>query len=97
LLLVPERRLFATKWFWFAAAVALLLALPNVIWQYQRHFPTLEDLQNVKATHKNIELLPLPFIGQQIMMLNPFSALVWIAGLGFLLFHRKGNVFAPLG
>jgi len=27
-----------------------------VIWQYQRHFPTLEDLQNVKATHKNIEL-----------------------------------------
>jgi 4-amino-4-deoxy-L-arabinose transferase-like glycosyltransferase len=97
LLLVPERRLFASKWFWFAAAIALLLALPNVIWQYQHHFPTLEDLQNVKATHKNIELLPLPFIGQQIMMLNPFSALVWTAGLGFLLFHREGKRLRALG
>ena len=26
------RRLIATRWFWMAAAVALLLALPNAIW-----------------------------------------------------------------
>jgi 4-amino-4-deoxy-L-arabinose transferase-like glycosyltransferase len=97
MLVVPERRLFATKWFWFAGAIALLLALPNALWQYQHHFPTLEDLQNVKATHKNIELLPLPFIRQQIMMLNPFSALVWIAGLGFLLFRQEGKRFRALG
>jgi Dolichyl-phosphate-mannose-protein mannosyltransferase len=48
LLLSPQRRLLATKWFWFAA------------WQYLHHFPTLEDLRNVKATHKNIELPRFP-------------------------------------
>jgi hypothetical protein len=40
------------------------------------HFPTLEDLRNVKAIHKNVELPPLPFIGQQIRVLAPVSALV---------------------
>jgi 4-amino-4-deoxy-L-arabinose transferase-like glycosyltransferase len=82
------RRLIATRWFWMAAAVALLLALPNAIWQYQNHFPTLEDLRNVKALHKNVELPPLPFLWQQVMMLLPVTALVWIPGLGFLLFGR---------
>jgi hypothetical protein len=91
LLLSSDRRLFATKWFWLAAAIALVIALPNVIWEYLHHFPTLEDLRNVKATHKNIELPPVAFFGQQIMMLSPFSAVVWIAGLAFLLFGRSRN------
>ena len=97
LLLTPQRKLFATKWFWIAAAIAFAICLPNVIWQYTHHFPTLEDLRNVKATHKNIELPPLPFIKQQIMMLNPITDLVWIAGLAFLLFHRSMRQFRFLG
>lgn len=60
LLLSPQRRLLATKWFWLAAAVNFCIALPNVVWQYLHHFPTLEDLRNVKATHKNIEFLQFP-------------------------------------
>ena len=70
LLATSDRRLLASRWFWIAAAIALLIALPNVIWQYQHGFPTLEDLRNVKATHKNIELPPGLFLLQQIMMLN---------------------------
>jgi Dolichyl-phosphate-mannose-protein mannosyltransferase len=81
LLRTPQRRLFASKWFWVAAAIALLIALPNFLWQVQHHFPTLEDLRNVKTTHKNIELPPLPFIGAQVLMLNPLHALVWLPGL----------------
>jgi hypothetical protein len=97
LLATSERRLLAGKWFWIAAAIAFSIALPNVLWQYAHHFPTLQDLRNVKAIHKNIELPPLPFIRQQIMMLGPISALVWIAGLGFLLFHREGKRYRALG
>ena len=97
LLFSTERRLFASKWFWLAAAIALLIALPNVIWQIQHHFPTLEDLRNVKATHKNIELPPLLFLGAQVLMLNPMHALVWLPGLGFLLFHREARPFRFLG
>ncbi len=97
LLATSQRRLIATKWFWMAAAIAFLIALPNGIWQYVHHFPTLEDLRNVKAMHKNVELPPLPFLRQQLMMLLPVSALVWIAGLGFLLFHRDAKRYRVLG
>jgi 4-amino-4-deoxy-L-arabinose transferase-like glycosyltransferase len=63
LLATSGRRLMATKWFWMAAGVAFLIALPNAVWQYVHHFPTLEDLRNVKAMHKNVELPPWrPFI-----------------------------------
>ncbi len=93
LLATSRRRLIATKWFWMAAGIAFLIALPNAIWQYVHHFPTLEDLRNVKAMHKNVELPPLPFLRQQIMMLLPVSAVVWIAGLAFLLFHRDGKKY----
>jgi hypothetical protein len=97
LTLTPERRLFASKWFWAAAAIAILIALPNVLWQYAHHFPTLQDLQNVKATHKNIELPPLPFLKQQIMMLNPITFFVWVAGLAYLIFHRNAKRFRFVG
>lgn len=97
LLLTPQRRLFASKWLWVAAAIALLIALPNLLWQVQHHFPTLEDLRNVKAMHKNIELPPLPFMGAQLIMLNPLHALIWLPGLGFLLSHREGKHFRFLG
>ena len=97
LLATSDRRLIATRWFWMAAAIAFLIALPNAVWQYVHHFPTLEDLRNVKAMHKNVELPPLPFLRQQIMMLLPVGAGVWIAGLGFLLFHRDGERYRVLG
>jgi len=97
LLFTPERRWFRSKWFWIAAVIIVLLSLPNLIWQYQHGFPTWVDLSNVKRTHKNVELPPLQFLLQQIMMLSPVSVIVWIAGLGFLLFHAQGKRYRVLG
>ena len=97
LLLSPGRRLLLSKWFWLAAAIAFLTFLPNLIWQYAHHFPTLEALSNVRKTHKNIELSPLPFVRQQIMMLLPVSAIVWIPGLAFLLIGSKARTYRCLG
>jgi 4-amino-4-deoxy-L-arabinose transferase-like glycosyltransferase len=96
LLISPEQRVLTSKWFWLAAAIAFLIALPNVVWEYLHHFPTLEDLRNVKATHKNIELPPLAFFEQQVMMLNPVSVIVWLAGLFYLLFHRNSRPYRSL-
>jgi 4-amino-4-deoxy-L-arabinose transferase-like glycosyltransferase len=75
LLLTPQRCLFASKWLWVAAAIALLIAVPNLLWQVQHHFPTLEDLRSVKAMHKNIELPPLRFIGAQLILLSNLCTL----------------------
>lgn len=97
LLMTPERQLFRTRWLWIAAALVVLISLPNLIWQVQHQFPTWVDLSGVKKMHKNIELPPVPFIRQQIRILNPAAAVVWIAGLGFLLFRRDGNRSRFLG
>lgn len=97
LLATSDRRFLGSRWFWIGASIAFLIVAPNLVWQYQHGFPTLEDLRNVKATHKNIELPPVAFVRQQIMMLNPFNSVVWVAGLAFLLFHPEGRRYRSLG
>jgi len=96
-LLVTHRETFRTRWLWIAAVIVILLCLPNLIWQYQHGFPTWVDLTNVKKTHKNVELPPLPFLAQQVMMLLPTNALLWMVGLGYLLFHGEGKRHRVLG
>jgi hypothetical protein len=88
LVLTEHRREFAKPWIWIAGAVAALIFLPNVIWQVQHHFPTLEDLRNVQTSGKNVVLGPAAFIGQQILMMHPILFPVWLVGLWFFLLGR---------
>jgi hypothetical protein len=85
LLVTPARRELAKPWFWAGAAITLLVFLPNVLWQVRHHFPTLEDLENVKRTHKNVALSPVQFVGQQVLLLHPLLLPVWLTGLVSLL------------
>ncbi len=95
--LSEARRWLGNRWIWIASAVAFALFAPNLIWQVQHHWPTLEELSNVRTMHKNVELPPLPFLGQQLLMLNPASAMVWLPGLWFLLFDPEGRRYRFLG
>ena len=92
----PLRRELARPWIWLGAAMALAIFLPNLVWQSQNGFPTLQDLQNVRATGKNIELAPVPFLLQQALMMHPSNLPVWLTGLRFLLVGR-GKSFRALG
>ncbi|HKF42049.1 MAG TPA: glycosyltransferase family 39 protein [Thermoanaerobaculia bacterium] len=88
LLLSPERRELARSWIWIGAAIALLLFLPNVLWQIAHGFPTIEDLRNVQRSGKNVVLSPLQFLGQQILLLHPLLLPFWVGGLYSLFFGR---------
>lgn len=88
LLFSQERKVMRTRWFWIAGLVALLIVLPNLVWQYQHDFATLEDVRNVKATGKNVAVSPLEFLWQQILIMNPLTLPVWMAGLWFFLSKR---------
>ena len=88
LLLSRNRRLLWNPWMWVAGAVALALFAPNLIWQIRHHWPTLEDLASVRRMHKNVELPPLPFLGEQVLMMSPVNLLIWAPGLWFLLRGR---------
>lgn len=97
LLLTKERKVFTNKYFWLAGAIAVLIFLPNIIWQFQNNFATLELLQNVKTSGKNVVMSPPAFVFSQIFMLLPTSAPVWIAGIWFFLFDKNGKRFRFLG
>ena len=97
LLLTKERKVFLDKWFWLGGLIAFLIFLPNLIWQYQNDWATLELLQNVQKTGKNVVLAPHEFFLQQIFILLPPTVLVWLAGIWYFLFDKDGKRFRVLG
>src|SRR5215813_3240783 len=91
LLLTKQRRHFAQPWIWLGGVIAFLIFLPNLIWEIHRHFPTIELLQNVQRSGRNVSLGWLGFILQQVLFMHPLAFPVWLAGLGYYLFVREGR------
>src|ERR1700683_2163005 len=92
LLATEHRREFAKPWIWIGAAIILILFAPNLIWQVRHHFPTYEDLHNVKVTHKNVELGPWEFVKQQIVIVHPLLFPVWFTGMVWSWWSRRWRV-----
>ena len=97
LLATSERRQFRSPWFWLGGIAAFLIFLPNLIWNVQHHFPFLELQANIQRAHRNVDLPPLAFIGQEILTMHPLTLPVWVAGLYFYFFSEKGRPFRMLG
>jgi hypothetical protein len=97
LILTPQREVMFNRWFLLGGLVAVVIAMPTAIWQALHHFPMLEELGNVKASNKNEPLTMVSFFHGQIMLLNPLAAPVWLSGLYFLLFSKRGRSFRFFG
>ena len=96
LLLTDLRREFAKPWIWLAGGISLVIFLPNLIWQARHHFPTLEDLENVRREGKNVVLSPLAFVKEQVLDIHPVLLLVWLPGLVWLLRRRRWRVLGVI-
>ena len=81
ILLTPQRRQFAQKWIWLGGFIALVIALPNIIWQIERGWPTWVLLHGIAKSNKNVVLSPWEFFSQQITLMNPATFPVWVGGL----------------
>jgi hypothetical protein len=97
LLLTQHRRVFLSKWFWAAGALAFLILLPNLIWNLRNHWPFLELMRNIRASGRDVELSPLQFFLQQILLLHPLTAPIWLSGLFGLLLSQKFRSFRLFG
>ena len=76
----PLRRSLARPWLYAGAALALALALPNVLWQALHGWPFLE-IASADLGGKSAGRSPLGLLLQQALFVGPISALVWLAGL----------------
>jgi len=91
-LLTPLRRELRKPWVWLGGLIAVVILLPNILWQVRHHYPTLEDLGNVRRSGKNVVLGPVAFVWAQIFTLHPILFPVWMAGLLSLLRDRKTRI-----
>ena len=91
ILLTPQRRQFAQKWIWLGGLIALVIALPNIIWQIDRGWPTWVLLHGIAKSNKNVVLSPWEFFFQQITLMNPATFPLWFGGLIWLLVSHEGR------
>ena len=84
LLLTRERRLLWNRWLLIGGAVALVIWLPNLIWNVQHHFPFLEEQANIRRSGRDVSLSPLNFFAQESLAMLPLTLPIWIAGLVWL-------------
>jgi hypothetical protein len=97
LLLTPQRRILASRWFGVAVGIMVALALPNLLWQVHNHWPTLEWLVGISKSNKDVKLPPLKFLLGQMMMLTPWTVFLWLSGVVWLLVSKTARTFRFLG
>jgi hypothetical protein len=97
LLLTEQRRTFLNPWIWIGGLAAFVIFSPNLLWNLHYDWPFLQLIRAIRAEGRDVILGPLPFFSQQLLVVNPFAAPVWLAGLFALLFWRPLRPYRALG
>ena len=97
LLLTSERRILFNRWLVFGGLIAFLIFLPNLIWNFQNDWPFLQLLRNIRADNRDVQLSLVEFMAQQVLLVHPLNAPVWLAGLFGLLLSKRLKPFRFLG
>ena len=87
LLLTKHRVIFLNKHFWLASLIGLLIFLPNIIWQYQNHFPVIFHMKELQQTQLQY-VHPIQFLIDQLLMNLP-CVFIWLTGLFFTLLSKQ--------
>ena len=80
ILLTPQRKILFTRWLFAGGGVALLILLPNLLWNIQHHWPFLELMHNIRVSGKDVTLSPTEFLAQQVLIAGPATLPIWLAG-----------------
>ena len=96
MLFTPARKYLFNRWFWAGMLLAALMVLPNIVWQVQNGFPSLEFYRNA-SQFKNIDSSPAKVIFDQILSMNPLTAPIWLVGLFFFLAAQRGSAYRMFG
>lgn len=96
LLMTKERKYFLSWQLWIAGVIAFLMFSPYVLWQIKEGLPALEYYETY-ASGKTWPVTPLEFIKNQIVIMNLLAFPVWLLGLYYFIFNKRGKKFRVLG
>jgi hypothetical protein len=95
ILLTDARRYLASKWLWLGVGVALLIFLPNFIWQAQHGFVSLDFLRHIHT--RDVAIGRAKYFLPEQLELTSMALPLWVAGLLYYLFSPAGRRFRALG
>jgi 4-amino-4-deoxy-L-arabinose transferase-like glycosyltransferase len=94
LILTPERRYLMNPWFWAGAALALVIFLPNLLWQVRHDFISWHFLQHIHKRDVGQGRNKGFFRDQFLICVNVVAAPLWISGLIGYLRDRRYRLLA---
>ena len=97
LLATRNRRYLTSPWLWFGALLALLIWLPNLIWQFQNHWISLYFLASIHTRDVQNGLTSSFLIDQVLFNFNPVMLFLVIAGLYYFFFAPAGQQYRMMG
>jgi hypothetical protein len=97
IIVTPARRFLASRWLWCGVAASLLIFLPNVIWQVQHGFISVDFLSSIHARDIRIGRTKGFLIEQLFVPANVATIPLWIAGLYFYFFAPEGGRYRAIG
>jgi len=97
LLLTPARRYLRSPWLWCGACVAVLIMMPNLLWQVRHHFITLAYLKSIHARDVAWGWTDYFLLNQLWKGANPATVPLWLAGLWYLFATPQGKRYRLLG
>jgi 4-amino-4-deoxy-L-arabinose transferase-like glycosyltransferase len=95
-LLTPARQQFRTRWPWLGALIGALMLAPNLLWQLQHGWPSLEFYEQAQKL-KNIETPALVVLANQALVAGPTALPVAVLGVFALLRDRSRRASLALG
>ena len=94
LLLTDQRRIFLNGKLYIAALAAVLIILPNLIWQYQNNFPVIHHMKLLSETQL-VNVNRLDFLKEQLLFFLSSLFIILAAFISFFVYpsFRKYQVF----
>jgi hypothetical protein len=97
MLLTANRRFLRSAWFWCGMALALLLFAPNLWWQYQHHFVSLEWMRSIHARDIGMGRTGHFLLNQLWKTCAVVALPLLFAGLWFLFARPEGRRWRMIG
>lgn len=96
-LLTDARRSLRSGWLWAGVGLSLLVFLPNLVWQAQHQFISLDFLRHLHARDVRQGRDKGFLLDQTLLCINVVTVPLFALGLRFLLRDREGRRYRLLG
>lgn len=95
--LTPARRYLRSAWLWAGIAISLVIFLPNLVWQAQHHFVSLDFLKHIHVRDVS-QGRTRGFLLQQFWLcVNPATLPLVFFGLWFYFVREEARRYRALG